>query len=598
MMPIIALLLALFAPAPVATRTAAELRAPDSQITALTVAPAAGRTEVVIRVAGEVAANDFMMEDGRLVIDLSGALQSGGIDRAINRGGVKRLRVAQFQPGVVRVVLVLGRQLPYEVARESDGLRVSFANPGGDFEPWSTEFGGAAPQRAAAPAPARERQAVADDEPLPGYEAEPRAYRQESQEPPIDVNFEEEPVANVAAAFAEFADTTILVAPEARAKNITASIRGMPWDIALRSILDAHSLTMRTLQSGVILVEDATTVAGRRVTDPPITQQFPVQFVSADSVAVALQSVLGEDGRVSVSQSANALIVTGPREAVIRVRDILPQLDVRAPQVDIEAKIAFVDRTTLEGLGVVYDLKDSEGNQFNRVVSGGFDGDGDGVIEPDELTSDDVILLGGESIAALGNANARVQSPMLEVAMSVALGRFSLVTFLEALRQVSLTDIQAKPMIRTMDHRRATIQVGEQTPIRVIDAGGAGVAGGEAPRATVQYKNTGVILEVTPHITGNQVVLDMRAERSNIGAAPADLGITFQTQLAQTQVIVEDGETIVIGGLTITEKTETRSGIPILMDLPVIGAIFRNTTERENKRDLLIMVTPHIVRQN
>ncbi|HSJ12823.1 MAG TPA: secretin N-terminal domain-containing protein [Longimicrobiales bacterium] len=597
MMPIIALLLALFAPAVSAPRTVAELRAPDSQITALTVAPAAGRTEVVIRVDGAITANDFMMDDGRLVIDLSGASHGSGIDRAVNRGGLQRLRVAQFRPGVVRVVLVLGRAVPYEITREEGSLRVSFANPAGDFEPWSTAMSGAPAQPHPMANDAAPRSALTEPAPPPNYTSlAPVRQQRQSQEPPIDVNFEEEPVANVAAAFAEFADTTILVAPEARAKNITASIRGMPWDVALRSILDAHALTIRSLQSGVLLVEDATTVAGRRVTDPPVTQQFPVQFVSADSIRMALQSVLGEEGRVSVSQSANSLIVTGPPDAVSRIREVLPQLDVRAPQVDIEAKIAFIDRTTLEGLGIVYDLKDLEGNQFNRVTPGGLDLDGDGNI--DEILTDDAILLGGNSIAALGNANARIQSPALEVAMSLALGRFSLVTFLEALRQVSLTDIQAKPMIRTMDHRRALIQVGEQTPIRVIDAGGAGVPGGEAPRATVQYKNTGVILEVTPHITGNQVVLDMRAERSNIGAAPADLGITFQTQLAQTQVIVEDGETIVIGGLTITEKTEVRSGIPILMDLPVLGALFRNTTERENKRDLLIMVTPHIVRQN
>jgi type II secretory pathway component GspD/PulD (secretin) len=579
MMPIIALWLGLFASAHADLRPAAELRAPDSQIIALTVAPASGRTEVVIRVDGQVAAKDFMMDDGRLVIDLSGARQSSGIDRAINRGGVRRLRVAQFEPGVVRVVLVLGAPVAYELTREADAVRVSFANSEGDFEPWSTGSAARAPSGRAverpAPAPPQPEER---EEPVPLTYDEP-AFQQ-SQEPPIDVNFEEEPVSNVAAAFAEFADTTILVAPEARAKHITASIRGMPWDIALRSILDAHALTIRSLQSGVLLIEDAGTVAGRRITDPPITQQFPVQFVSADSISAALQSVLGEDGRVSVSQSANALIVTAPPEAVARVRTLLPQLDVRAPQVDIEAKIAFVDRTTLEGLGVVYDLKDTEGNQFGTV------------------TGEDQIILSGNSIAALGNATSRIQSPTLELASTLVLGRFSLVTFLEALRQVSLTDIQAKPMIRTMDHRRATIQVGEQTPIRVIDAGGAGVSGGDAPRATVQYKNTGVILEVTPHITGEQVVLDLRAERSNIAAAPADLGITFQTQLAQTQVIVQDGETIVIGGLTITEKTEVRSGIPILMDIPVIGAVFRNTTDRENKRDLLIMVTPHIVRQN
>jgi type II secretory pathway component GspD/PulD (secretin) len=258
---------------------------------------------------------------------------------------------------------------------------------------------------------------------------------------------------------------------------------------------------------------------------------------------------------------------------------------VRTPQVDITAVIAFIDRTALESYGVVYDLKDSRGNQLNRINPGMIGG---------TQVDNDVISLGGNSIAALGNANYRVASPSLEVVTSLVLGRHTLISFIEALQTVSLSDVQAKPVVRTMDHRLATIQVGEQTPIRVIDAGATG--GGAAPRAAVEYKNTGIILEVTPHIIADQVLLDMRAERSGVSAATSDIGVIFQTQNAQTQVLVNDGETVVIGGLTITEKTRARAGIPILMDLPVIGALFRNETQQENKRDLLIMVTPHIVR--
>jgi general secretion pathway protein D len=88
----------------------------------------------------------------------------------------------------------------------------------------------------------------------------------------------------------------------------------------------------------------------------------------------------------------------------------------------------------------------------------------------------------------------------------------------------------------------------------------------------------------------------MHAERSNIGAAPSDIGITFQTQSADNIVTVRDGETIVVGGLSIVERTESRSGIPLLMDIPVLGALFRNTNERENRRDLIVLVTPRIVR--
>src|SRR5206468_7884232 len=126
---------------------------------------------------------------------------------------------------------------------------------------------------------------------------------------------------------------------------------------------------------------------------------------------------------------------------------------------------------------------------------------------------------------------------------------------------------------------------GERTPVRTIDAGSQ-TGGGGAPRASVRTELTGVILRVTPHITGNQVLLDLHAERSNIALAPSDLGFTFQTQEAETQVLVDNGETAVIGGLTIIEKTKVRAGIPFLMDLPVLGSLFRQTSDRENKRDL------------
>jgi type II secretory pathway component GspD/PulD (secretin) len=129
----------------------------------------------------------------------------------------------------------------------------------------------------------------------------------------------------------------------------------------------------------------------------------------------------------------------------------------------------------------------------------------------------------------------------------------------------------------------------------VPDYGGAG---DQQARATVDFEETGVILRVTPHVTGDNVRMVIHAERSNIALAPGDLGITFARQLADTEVTVQNGETAVIAGLTIQEESRIRQGIPILMDLPLIGALFRNTTERVNKRDLIITVTPYIVPEN
>ena len=117
-----------------------------------------------------------------------------------------------------------------------------------------------------------------------------------------------------------------------------------------------------------------------------------------------------------------------------------------------------------------------------------------------------------------------------------------------------------------------------------------------APRATAELVETGIRLRVTPHITADRrILMQMHAERSSAQLAATDIGVVFQTQQGETRVMVNDGETAVIGGLTVTEVTNTQSGIPYLMNIPYLGRLFRTERKREQKRDLLIMVTPHIV---
>jgi type IV pilus assembly protein PilQ len=288
-------------------------------------------------------------------------------------------------------------------------------------------------------------------------------------------------------------------------------------------------------------------------------------------------------------------------------------LDVRTPQVAIKAKIIFVNRTDIEELGLSYDLGTGNDQFFSQLVqridpttSKPVDTNGDGV--PDAFgggtpVSGDRVLLGGNALAAIANANARVVNPALKLVFSAALGKFQLTSFLDALQEVRLADLQAEPSIVTLDNRRAEILVGQEIPIRVLDLGtqgqqGAGGAQGanNVPRATVQLKEVGIILSVTPHITNNrQVLLNLHAENSDAQLASSDVGFIFGKQRADNQLLVADGETAVIGGLTVTQVTSSKSGIPLLVDLPLIGRLFGTTRTSEQKRDLLILVTPHII---
>ena len=422
---------------------------------------------------------------------------------------------------------------------------------------------------------------------------------------PITVSFIDAPIRDVLFAFADFAGRSIVAGTNVDA-FVSAEIRDQPWDVALRAVLDAYGLVAHEQEDGIIRVDDVYSLFERESVQPLVTRPFRVSYVDAAELTEMVAALLSERGRVSSGTGTNTLVVTDIPRVQEAVEELVSVLDVRTPQVDILAKIIFVNRSGLEGFGVTYDLKDTGGNQLNLLTSGVADLNGDGTITlPDEQVprGTDVVSLGGNSIAALGNATNRVVNPTLALLTSLVLGRSTLVAFIDALESVQLTDVEAQPSVRVMDNRTARIVVGEETPVRVIDAG-AQLQGGQGegsrstlPIATVDYKETGVILEVTPRITDtDEVLLELSAERSSADLAPSDVGVIFRRQKAESHVLVRDGETVVIGGLTVTEKVEVRSGIPLLMHLPLIGRLFQTRRESSVRRDLLIMVTPTIVR--
>ncbi|MCY3547238.1 MAG: hypothetical protein OXH51_01025 [Gemmatimonadetes bacterium] len=422
---------------------------------------------------------------------------------------------------------------------------------------------------------------------------------------PISVFFDEAPIREVLFTFAEFADRSI-VPGTGLDRLVSAEIRDQPWNVALDALLGAYGLVAYEQESGIILVQDMRRAFEREAVLPIVTEALTVRYGDALELQDLIAAILSDRGRVSVSTASNALVVSDIPRVVESARRLVSDLDVRARQVDIAAKIIFVNRSGLAGFGITYDLKDTRGNQLNLLVPGIVDADGDGVISAGERQTEagtDVVSLGGNSLAALGNATNRVANPTLSLLTSLVIGRSTLVGFIDALEAAQLTDVEAQPSVRVIDNRTARIVVGEETPVRVIDAGAQLQANGAAgtrstvPVATVDYKETGVILEVTPRITdADEIMLDLAAERSSADLAPSDVGLIFRRQKAESRVLVRDGETVVIGGLTVDETGEVRSGIPLLMDLPLVGRLFRTRRESTTRRDLLILVTPTIVR--
>lgn len=620
-----------------------------SAITALSLVPGDGNAELVIAVAGPVHVQDFTVPTPhRLVLDVTGA-KLGSVARAydrVARGGITNIRYSQYRANVVRVVLDMDGARKYTVKHEGGEIRVLVAG-GESFAAWhsaGTLLGSTAavPDESEPEPDTEELQAEAPgarkaDAPPPDAEALPaepaKSVRQvamrvarevdlprpvlgspQSQQARITVTYQDAEIRDVLAAFANFSGRTIIAGKDVTG-TVTAEIKDQPWDVALKAILEAQGLAASEEASGIITVDSYRNILDRQSSEPLTTQMVSINYVSATSLVGTVGSLLHKEcivgatgaatggaaqgggsgggciirGSVAADSATNTLIVT---EVSSRLPDLLRYvagLDVRTPQVALKAKILSVSRSKIEQLGLSYDLGSSStflNTLLPRVPEGS--------TTPSQFESQ--VLLGGEALAGVSNASRRYKNgAALNLLFSTALGKFSLTSFLDALQETQLSDIQAEPSIVTLDNRRARILVGQETPVRVIDAGSAGVIG-QPVRANVQFRETGIILTVTPHITNNrQIRMTMEAEQSELRIVGGDLGFIIDKRNAQTQLLVNDGETAIIGGLTQTQVTKNRSGIPILSELPLIGRLFSQTETREDKRDLVIMITPTII---
>jgi len=610
------------------------------EVKALSVVPAAGHAEVVIAVNGSVDIQDFALgSPPRIVLDLKGArlAAQGRLYDRVSRGGITNVRVAQYRDNIVRVVVDLDGTHQYTVTRGENEVRVTVdptSTAGASFSAWRTspvvaarfasEEGGETAPAATVAAPASHSARRADH-----LTPKERPLAPAASQPRITVTYQDADIRDVIAAFAVFSGRTIVVGKGVQGA-VSAEVRDQPWDVALRAILQSQGYAAKEDQDGIISVDSYENIAKQRATEPLTTRIIPVNYARATSLITTVKSLLSKEcplgagpaaasggsaggsdckarGDVSADSATNRLIVTDVPSRLDDIANYIKDLDIRTPQVAIKTKIILVNRTNTQDIGVSYDLGD-KGTFFNKLVQRTdpstfkpVDTNGDGV--PDAVagtaypSNTNVINLGGNSLAAISNATQRVVDPALSLIFSTALGKFNLTAFLDALQEVQLADVQAEPSIVTLDNREAQILSGEETPIRIVDLGSLSSGGQQqAPRATVQFKETGIILKVTPHITNNrQILMTLHAERSQLQPAASDLGYTFLKQSADNELLVGDGETAVIGGLTVTQVTQAKTGIPLLVDLPLVGKLFGETRTVETKNDLLILVTPHIV---
>lgn len=584
-------------------------------VTGVSIVPGPGRADVVLAINGAVQVLDFTLDGPhRIVVDVQGATMHLRVPRydRVSRAGILNVRIAQYQADVVRLVLDLDGAHEYTVIRGEHELRVSVM--GSDaFAPWSA---GASAVIADAPPPGPSSAlASAPARTMP---------QQQPDEPRISASFVNTDIHAVVATFATFSGRTFITGSAVSGK-VTAEIPGQPWDIALSKILQANGLSAQEDSTGIITIDSYQNLAARVAAEPLVTQLVPVNYAKASELAVAIRQLIaacssgsvgsaggeivdlsaapGTDlsaaqtevvtsaprqqtcgrGTVGVDNKTNTIIIT---ESVSRLPEIVGyvrDLDVRTPQVAIKAKIISVDRTATEELGLSYDVGGIAGGAaFNSLVPRG------GSTEPYTIT------LGGDAFAGIANSNRQFGgTSALSLIYNTAIGGMNLASFLDALSSELLSDVQAEPSTTTIDNRKATLFAGTEIAFLLTPPSIPGQIQAVAP--VIQRQKIGITLEVTPHVTANrQVSMEILArQQSQLGVTLA--GPEISERNATNEVLVGDGETVVIAGLTQTQVTRSRSGIPYLMNIPFIGRLFSQTRVQERKQDLLILVTPHII---
>ena len=537
------------------------------QVTNFRVQSEGTTTQIVIETTGAVRYRDeFQPLPPRLTVELLGVNPMVALREYedIFRGGVRHVVVSAPGPDRVRFDVYLSGVASYALYQEGGDLVVSFDNPGAPFPAYVANQGAAGGQVAVAPPPPGG--VVARRTTVTTTQSDPSAAQQ--YDPglpgivgePITVTFQTADPRTVARSFSELTGRSIVVGQIPQEVLITADIRNEAWDEALVSIMRANGLDVR-MENGIIRIDS---VENLRRTEELInleTVVLQLNFIAADDIVSVVEPLKSERGAIQADAKTNSLVIADVPERVSRITSVIRQLDVQTPQVTIKAKIVFVNKVDLRELGVRWRSQ----NLQNPTVD-------------THILAD---TPGGE-----------IADPFLELSLGTLASGLNVGGLLQALEQRELADIQAEPQTTVLNNLPAEVFVGERTPIRVLDVGAAT----PEARASVELIETGIILRVTPHITSTgQVLMALQAERSGVAVSDPEVGVTFNTQRATSQILVDDGETAVIGGLTVQDFSTVRTGIPVLKDIPILGNLFRSERRRTEKRDLLIFVTPYIV---
>ncbi|MGE3538250.1 MAG: type IV pilus secretin PilQ [Candidatus Tectimicrobiota bacterium] len=409
----------------------------------------------------------------------------------------------------------------------------------------------------------------------------------------ISLDFQDADINDILRLIAEVGGVNIIAGGDVQGK-VTTRMVDVPWDQALDVILKINGLAQE--RSGNIIrvgpLEKFTVERQERLkarvtevqAEPVMTQIVPINFAAAKDLRANLEKLLSNRGTIFIDNRTNTMIVTDTRQHLDEIFSLVDKLDRPTPQVMIEARIVESSRSFMKELGVQLGLAYSQitDRAFpNRIdVRGGIptaSGGGGLTIPPAPAN----FLLDLPAAVASGSGGA--------IGFSLAsIGGAVLDAQLSALESSGKGKIISSPRIATLDNIEAEIKSGRRIPYRTLSAEGT----------KTEFIDAAITLKVTPRVTPNDYIgMKILAAKNEVGETTPD-GPIIITREANTDMLVKDGDTVVIAGLYTRTIQSSRAGIPGLSSLPVIGALFRKESEQDRSDELLIFLTPRIIRQD
>ncbi len=416
----------------------------------------------------------------------------------------------------------------------------------------------------------------------------------------ISINFQDIPVRNVLQLIADYNDFNLVVS-DSVAGNLTLRLDGVPWQQVLDIILQVKGLDKR-VDGNVILVAPKAELDLREqqaLEKSRLEEELgelkseiiKINFAKATDIADMIGgegavSMLSDRGSITIDERTNSMLIRELEENIAVIRGIIESLDIPVKQVQIEARIVTVTEGNLDELGVRWGVSSNNGS---FTVGGSIEGNHPSQITPYDDNG------GNSAIDDYLNVNLGATSPNASsIAFQVAkLGSDTLLDLeLSALQQESKAEIISSPRLITTNKKPAYIEQGTEIPYLESSSSGA---------TSVAFKKAVLSLKVTPQITpDNRLVLDLSVTQDRPGQVVktgTGEAVAIDTQRIGTQVLVNNGETVVLGGIFQHSVSSTVDKVPLLGDLPVLGALFRRSYENVGKSELLIFVTPKVVIQ-